>query len=161
MPSQKRVTESNKTGSDGVPDGTAREEPSMVVRTALFVGVTFLLVGLAAWFVATAVSSPRATSLSARQERRHTVKVLEMPAARRETARSMLDHQALVSLADGHRLHLRSVGQQKLALCMGVFESERSPDALRLLRRVREFTREGKKAFPSAEIIGYTPRNSR
>jgi hypothetical protein len=161
MPSQKRVEESNGLDTSATPDEAGGAGLSLTARMTAFGLLTLGLVIMAAWFVLTAVREPRAERLTAQQEVQHTVKVLEMPAAERDAAQSLLDHSTLVKLADGHRLHLLPRDDEKLALCMGAFDSEQSPEARQVLRRVRDFTREGKKAFPAAEIIAYAPRASR
>lgn len=161
MPPQKRVRESSKSNSGGLSDGAGGEEPSLLGRLIAFCILTLALAAIAVWFVRTAVrepGSPEPRSLSARQEVRYSVKVLAMPAARENAVRRMLKSDKLLSFAGGHSLHLQPVGQGELALCMGRFGSRQSPDARRLLKRIRQVTREGRTAFPSAEIIGYTPQ---
>jgi hypothetical protein len=160
MPPQKRVRESSKSNSGGLPGDAAGEEPSLLGRLIAFCILMLALAAVAVWFVRTAVRSPGTPdpkSLSARQEVRYAVKVLAMPAGREQVVRSMLESKKLLSLADGHSLHLQPLGQDELALCMGQFGSQQSPEARQLLKRIRQVTRQGRRAFPSAEIIGYTP----
>jgi hypothetical protein len=163
MPPEKQVTNNSKSDSIGALSEQPAGEDQLTRRTAIFGLIVLIVGGVAAWFVLTAVSNTRGTenvTLSARQNRTYTVKLLSMSRQKRGQAESMLDHEVLLSLAGGHDLLLESVGPETIAVCAGQFESPDSLEARQLLERVASYTRNEKPAFPSAEILACSPERS-
>jgi len=155
MPAEKRrkQLEDSSSGTDGLK--LSEEEQLLARRTTIFGVVVVVLAGVALWFVATTLSGAERVSLSA--DVRYTVKVLEVPQGRRREAAAMLDHPVLRSLAQEHEVHLRQLPGGGFALCAGAFHDESSEEARALLKRVREYERDGKPAFSEAVMLAYTP----
>lgn len=154
MPSEKHFTSGNKNDNHDASGTPPDEERELARRTAAFGIVVLVLGAVAAWFVATALSNSGLEErlfLSAPVE--HTVVLLRLPMEQKETAEAMVDHPVLQDLTGNHRVYLRQMGSGRIGLCAGRFESRESSEAQRLLRRVSNYTRDGKKAFPHAAII--------
>ena len=161
MPSNEHSTPIDEKYPRGTPTGPTDEEREFKRRMTIF-GVVVLLLGVGAgWFVLSAlksVSPGNEIALSAPVE--HTVVVVRLSAEKRRAAESMADHPVLARLAGKHRIRVQRVGDGQIALCAGRFESSDSQEATELLRRVRNYRRDGKRAFPDANIAALPARNS-
>ena len=85
----------------------------------------------------------------------YTVKLMEVPSEQSESARALLGQAAVRSLAGENRLFLHRLRGGRIALCAGTFASEDSPEAHALLSRFTEYTLDGQRPFPAAQIWGY------
>lgn len=90
---------------------------------------------------------------------RFTVKLLEFPksSANQEKAAKLAQSSAVRSLASGNELHLMELSGERLALCVGRFESAEAPELRRLLEKFQEYAEHGRRPFPEAAILS-SPR---
>lgn len=85
----------------------------------------------------------------------YTVKVMEVPSEQSASAQTLLRQSAVRRLAGQHRLFTHPLGDGRIALCAGTFDSPDSPEARAVLARFAEYTLDGERPFPAAQIWGY------
>jgi len=147
---------SNCEGTDGLD--ARLEQAQLTTRRLLFGLLVVALAVISLWFVVTTLRrSPGEDRVSLVAGVRYTVKVGEVPSGHRRTAEAMLTHPGLVSIARDHRPFLQDMPGEGIALCVGSFESGDCREAKELLARLRSYTEDGRHAFRSAVIWGYTP----
>jgi hypothetical protein len=133
----------------------------MFMRRVLF-SVLLAVVGLmGVWFLLTTLrgAEPNRRLLSVTDvpsgvSATHTVKLLEFPPERQAAAEAFMNTPLLRRLAGPHSCALLQLPGGNLALCVGEFAEEDSPELQALLRRFRDF-REGEVDFSRATILSY------
>jgi hypothetical protein len=156
------MNEQQRDGSDGSwGTGADLDHESMYMRRVLF-SVLLAVVGLMGfWFLLTTIrGAERARSMlsvvdvpsGARAV--YTVKLLDFAPEKRAAAEAFMDTPLLGQLTGSHSCALLQLPDGRLALCVGEFADEDSPQLQELLRRSREF-RQGAVNFSGAEILPY------
>jgi len=151
MPAKKRRSRVVR----GDPEVEA-ERRRLFVRSVVFGVLVLALMTVALSFV---LSTFRHTSGAGRVEIEasvsYTVKLMEVPSEQSEPAETLLRQPAVRRLAGQHRLFTHPLGDGRIALCAGTFDSPDSPEARAVLARFAEYTLDGERPFPAAQIWAY------
>ncbi len=138
---------------------TAEEEEDFFLRRVLFSVLVVVVVCIGFWFLVTTVrSAPGQTpaliapAAYLPEQGRYTIRLLTFPAAREDEARRLAEAQAVRELAGQEEFRCLPLGDGQMALCVGSFESESSPEMDELLRRFRSFTAQDRKLFGDAAV---------
>lgn len=143
---------------DIVPDLEAEGAPYRF-RQLLFVTLTAVVVAGAVFFASQALKSTgdEPDRLQMDSERGYTVRLRVAPEAEKQAAEALLRQSAVVSLAAGSELFLRTLPDGKIVLCAGSFETRDDPSAQVLLERIKGFELQGVRVFSAAHIGPYDP----
>jgi hypothetical protein len=149
-------------GSDGGWGGLAGpDQESMFMRRVLFSVLLAVVCLMGAWFLLTTlrVADPNRRILSVTDApsgvpATHTVKLLEFPPEKQAAAEAFMATPLVRRLAGPHNCSLLQLPNGRLALCVGEFGEEDSPELQALLRRCREFS-EGRVNFSQAAVLSY------
>ena len=145
---------------DIVPDLEAEGAPYRF-RQLLFVTLTAVVVAGAVFFASHALKDTGEKlgrlQMDSDPERCYTVKMRVAPEAEKQVAEAFLRQPAVVSLAAGSELFLRTLPDGKIVLCAGSFETPDDPSAQVLLERIKGFELQGVRVFNAAHIGPYDP----
>lgn len=141
------------------------EEEDIFLRRVVFSVLVAVVGCMGAWFLVTTVTgsdgSQRALTVSdenpgAREV--FTVKLLEFSPGESKLApaEQLIEKQSIKSMAGQNELHFRKLPGGRVALCVGSFDSEDSPELQQLLQRCHGYSEDGRRPFARASIIGFS-----
>jgi len=124
-------------------------------RAHVFGALVFCVAALGLWLSISALSNRQTDSSVSLTTRSvlYTVHLRDVASDEMETADRFIRMEPIQSLADGNEFFFEGPRQGKTRrLCVGKFPSEDSPQLRELFTRFRQFTVQGRKAFPDISI---------
>jgi len=159
-------------GPDGNPGdhdiapglGADDEQGGVLLRRVLFYVAVAVAGCTGAWFLVATVTagggSQRFLSVTRPAPGAagfFTVKLLEFApsASNRAVAARLVSKAPIRSLAGPHEFCLLELPNQRLALCVGRFDSPDSPEMRQLLRRFQDYAERGNRVFQEASALSF------
>jgi len=138
---------------------SAEEKEDFFLRRVLFSVLVVVVVCVGVWFLVTTVrSAPQQTpalSVSApvRPERgRYTIRLMDFPASKQEEAMRLTQAHPIRDVAEQQEFCCLPLDDDRMALCVGSFASEGSPELEELLGKFQGFTAQGRNLFEDATV---------
>ncbi len=138
---------------------SAEEEEDFLLRRVLFSVLVVVMVCIGIWFLLTTVRSApeQPPALSARGavppgQGDYTIRLMDFPASKQEEAMRLTQVQAIRDVAEQQEFCCLPLDDGRMALCVGSFPSESSPEMQELLAELRSFAAQGKKLFEGATV---------
>ncbi len=138
---------------------TAEEQEGIFLRRVVFAIVAVAVGSIGVWFVFNTVEDPgeqqlvlSATGSAPPSSGVYTVKLLEFSPSREPFARRLAQMDEVRDLAGDNEFSFLNLPDGRMALCVGRFEGEDSPQLRLLLHACQSFDAEGQKLFEGASI---------
>jgi len=138
---------------------SAEEEEDFFLRRVIFSVLVVVVACIGIWFLLTTVrGAPEqpptlsAPAVAPAEQGYYTIRLMDFPASKQEEAMRLTRVQAIRDVTEQQEFRCLPLDDGRMALCVGSFSSESSPEMQELLEELRSFAAQGKKLFEGATV---------